>query len=56
MFFKRMGFEVDKEAKIKYSEMSSFKYLVKSMTLRHFLKIKSSGRLQATWRLRAANG
>jgi O-methyltransferase involved in polyketide biosynthesis len=34
MFFKDMGFVIDKEAKIKYSEMSSFKYLLKSTTLR----------------------
>jgi O-methyltransferase involved in polyketide biosynthesis len=53
IFFKEMGFVIDKEAKIKYSEMSSFKYLVKSMTLRHLLKVKRSGRIQTTWRLKA---
>jgi O-methyltransferase involved in polyketide biosynthesis len=53
MFFKDMGFVIDKEAKIKYSEMSSFKYLVKSMTLRHLFKLKSAGKIQATWRLKA---
>ena len=52
-FFNRMGFVVDKEAKIKYSEMSAFPYLKKSMTLRDFVRIKFSGRIQATWRLRA---
>lgn len=51
-FFKEMGFVIDKEANIKYSEMSSFKYLVKSMTLRQLFNIKKSGRIQATWRLK----
>ena len=54
MFFKDMGFVIDKEAKIKYSEMSSFKYMVKSMTLRHLFKLKGAGKIQATWRLKAA--
>lgn len=53
MFFKDMGFVIDKEAKIKYSEMSSFIYLLKSMTLRQLFKLKSAGRIQATWRLKA---
>jgi O-methyltransferase involved in polyketide biosynthesis len=53
MFFKDMGFVIDKEAQIKYSEMSSFKYMVKSMTLRHLFKLKGAGKIQATWRLKA---
>jgi O-methyltransferase involved in polyketide biosynthesis len=53
IFFKDMGFVKDKEAKVKFSEMSSYKYLVKSMTLRHLFKLKSAGRIQATWRLKA---
>jgi O-methyltransferase involved in polyketide biosynthesis len=53
MFFKEMGFVIDKEANVKYSEMSSFKYLVKSMTLLHLFKLKRSGKIQATWRLKA---
>ena len=53
MFFKDMGFVIDKEAKIKYSEMSSFKYLMKSLTLRQLLKLRSTGKIQATWRLKA---
>lgn len=53
MFFKDMGFVIDKEAQIKYSELSSFKYLVKSMTLRHLFKLKCAGKIQATWRLKA---
>jgi O-methyltransferase involved in polyketide biosynthesis len=53
MFFKDMGFVIDKEANIKYSEMSSFKYLKKSMTLRHLFKIRKGGKILATWRLKA---
>jgi hypothetical protein len=53
MFFRDMGFVIDKEAKIKYSEMSSFKYLLKSLTLRQLFKLKSAGKIQATWRLKA---
>jgi hypothetical protein len=54
MFFNDMGFMIGKGAKIKYSEMSSFKYLLKSLTLRQLFKLKSAGKkIQATWRLKA---
>jgi O-methyltransferase involved in polyketide biosynthesis len=53
MFFKRMGFVIDKEANIKSSEMSSFKYLKKSITLWHLFKLRNRGKIQATWRLKA---
>jgi O-methyltransferase involved in polyketide biosynthesis len=53
IFFKDMGFVIDKEAKIKYSEMSSFKYLMKSLTLRQLFILRSAGKIQATWRLKA---
>jgi O-methyltransferase involved in polyketide biosynthesis len=53
MFFNDMGFVIEKEAKIKYTEMSSFKYLKKSLTLKHFFKLLRTGKLQATWRLKA---
>jgi O-methyltransferase involved in polyketide biosynthesis len=53
-FFKRMGFTVDKEAKIKPSALSSLKYLLKSATLKQIFKMRSAGKIQATWRLRLA--
>jgi len=53
MFFKDMGFVIDKEAKVKYSEMSGFKYLARSLTLRQLFKLKTGGKIQATWRLKA---
>ncbi len=51
-FFKSMGFVVDKEAKIKRSQLTSFKYLMKSITLKHLFKFIKAGKIQATWRLR----
>jgi O-methyltransferase involved in polyketide biosynthesis len=53
LFLKEMGFIIDKEAKIKSSELSSFKYLMKSITLRQLFKYKKIGKIQATWRLKA---
>jgi O-methyltransferase involved in polyketide biosynthesis len=53
MFFNEMGFVIDKEATVKYSEMSSFKYLIRSLTLRQLFKLRSTGKIQATWRLKA---
>jgi O-methyltransferase involved in polyketide biosynthesis len=53
MFFKDMGFVIDKEANIKYSEMGSFKYLMKSLTIRQLFKFGRIGKVQATWRLKA---
>jgi O-methyltransferase involved in polyketide biosynthesis len=53
MFFNEMGFIIEREAKIRASELSSFKYLMKSLTLRQLLKYKKIGKIQATWRLKA---
>jgi O-methyltransferase involved in polyketide biosynthesis len=50
-FFREMGFKVDKEAKVERSELTSFKYLVRSMTLRQIIKSRKIGKVQATWRL-----
>jgi O-methyltransferase involved in polyketide biosynthesis len=53
IFFKEMGFVIDKEAKVKYSEMSSFKYMIRSLTLMQLFKMQNTGQIQATWRLKA---
>jgi O-methyltransferase involved in polyketide biosynthesis len=53
MFFKEMGFVIDKVSDLKYSEMSSFKYFRKSLTLRNLLKMKGAGSVFSTWRLKA---
>ncbi len=52
-FFNEMGFVIDKEARVKPSEMSSFKYMIKSMSLLQMFKMRKKGRqIQATWRLK----
>jgi O-methyltransferase involved in polyketide biosynthesis len=53
VFFKEMGFVIDKESKLKYSEMGSFKYFKKSIKLKHLFKMRKKGVLQTTWRLKA---
>jgi O-methyltransferase involved in polyketide biosynthesis len=52
-FFKKNGFVIDKVATVKYSEMSSFKYFKKSLTLKHILKMRNTKQIFATWRLKA---
>lgn len=54
-FFKRMGFTIDREAKIKPSALSSLKYLLKSATLKQIFKMRNAGKIQATWRLRLSD-
>jgi O-methyltransferase involved in polyketide biosynthesis len=53
LFFKEMGFVIDKVSDLKYSEMSSFKYFRKSLSLRNLLKMKGAGNVFSTWRLKA---
>jgi O-methyltransferase involved in polyketide biosynthesis len=54
-FFRRMGFIIDKEAVLKHSELSSIKYFLKSVTIKQLFKIRKTGKIQATWRLRVAD-
>jgi hypothetical protein len=53
MFFRELGFLIDMEARIRVSELSSFKYLMKSITLRDLFKFRKIGKIQAAWRLKA---
>ena len=53
-FFKRMGFVIDKEADIDRSELSSMKYFLKNVSTEQLSKIRMSGKIQTTWRLRVA--
>lgn len=55
VFFKSMGFIIEKEARINRSQLSSYKYLMKSLTLRHLIKFRNAGKIQTTWRLRVAD-
>lgn len=53
LFFNKMGFVIDKEAQIKASEMSSFKYMIKSMSVLQLFKMLNKGKqIQKTWRLK----
>jgi len=52
-FFNDMGFVLEKEANTKYKDMSSFKYMVRSMTLKQLFKLQNRGNIMATWRLKA---
>jgi len=53
-FFKRMGFVVDKVAKVDRKDVTTIKYLVKQLSIWKLFKIRKAGRIQATWRLRVA--
>jgi len=53
-FFKSMGFTVEKEAKIKRSQLSSLKYLMNSLSLRQLFRLRKAGKMQSTWRLKVS--
>jgi len=53
-FFKRMGFIIDKEADVKNSKLSALKYFMKSTTIKQLIKIRRTGKIQTTWRLKVA--
>jgi O-methyltransferase involved in polyketide biosynthesis len=50
-FFEKMGFAIDKESKLKTSEVSSFKYLLKNITDEQLDKLIKVGKMQTSWRL-----
>jgi O-methyltransferase involved in polyketide biosynthesis len=54
-FFREMGFIVDKEAGTDHSKSMSIKYLMKSASLKQLIKMRSAGKIQATWRLKIIN-
>jgi O-methyltransferase involved in polyketide biosynthesis len=54
-FFNTMGFVVEKEAKINRSQLSSLKYLMKSLTFVQLFKLCKAGKIQKTWSLRIAD-
>jgi O-methyltransferase involved in polyketide biosynthesis len=55
LFFKNMGFTVDKAARIKPWKLSSWRYLPRSLTIRQFFGLFKAGKIHATWRLRVLN-
>ena len=48
IFFKRMGFKIDKEAILNESELSSMKYFLKSVTYKQLYKIRMAGKIRTT--------
>jgi O-methyltransferase involved in polyketide biosynthesis len=53
LFFRKAGFVIDKVATVNYSEMSSFRYFKRSLTLRQLFRMRKSGKVFATWRIKA---
>jgi O-methyltransferase involved in polyketide biosynthesis len=53
-FFRKLGFVIDREAEVKSSELSSFRYFMKSISLEKLVSIRESGKMQKTWRLKIA--
>jgi O-methyltransferase involved in polyketide biosynthesis len=54
-FFNLNGFEVEKEANVDYSKLSTLKYLKQSAPVEQLAKMGKAGKIQATWRLRVAS-
>lgn len=50
-----MGFVIDQEADVDYKALSSFPYVVKNATPEAINKMKASGKIHTTWRLRLAD-
>jgi O-methyltransferase involved in polyketide biosynthesis len=55
IFFNRMGFSVEKEAKLERSHLSSIKYLIKNLTLKQAIKLRKAGVVQKTWLLKISD-
>ncbi len=51
-FFNMMGFKIDKEANVRRTKLSSMKHFLNNASAEQLLKIRSSVKIQATWRLR----
>lgn len=51
-FFRKMGFIIDREAEVKTTELSSFKHFMNSVSLLELFRIRKTGRIQKTWRLK----
>jgi len=55
-FFKRMGFVIDKEAKVDHTALSAFPYVMKYAKPEDFERFAKLGKIHTTWRLRLADG
>lgn len=54
-FFKNMGFSVDKEARVAHSNLSSLPYFLKNASANVLAKLKDTGKIQTSWRLRISS-
>ncbi len=54
-FFKKAGFVVDKEAQTDHTKLSSLKYLLENTSTEELQNLRSSGKVQATWRLKVSD-
>ena len=52
VFFREMGFEIDKESDVNYSKLSSMKYFFSSISKDNLSSFRRSGKVQTTWRLK----
>ena len=51
-FFENLGFELDKEAELDLSKISSLKYLVQNSTEAQLAEMQQAQKVQASWRLK----
>jgi len=51
-FFNRLGYQIDKEATVQRSSLSSMKYFLQNGTEKQIGKIRKAGKIRNTWRLR----
>lgn len=52
-FFKKMGFEIDKEAERDRSRLTALPHLLEKLTEAQLQKMRGAGRIRSTWRLKA---
>ncbi len=53
-FFERMGFVLEQEAEVNHARLSALPHLMQSCSPEQLQNLSSKGKMQATWRLRAA--
>lgn len=55
IFFRKMGFIIDREADIDYTSLSTFPYVAKNAKPEDYERFKKLGKIHTTWRLRLAD-
>jgi O-methyltransferase involved in polyketide biosynthesis len=54
-FFNKAGFVIDKQAETDYTQITAIEPMLKSATEEQMALVRQGGKIQATWRLKAAN-